>query len=268
MAVPATAAAAPTARVRATILPPSATHLVKTPAGRRLVVDVPVRYDLKVEGGPTSTASMSVRLTGKAKLASGRTVVAADARRLPGASDRTVEHHLFFTPAATRRLLAAWGEAGTATAAARAEIAISMKASFDVVTEGGGEASGEAQGSGVLPQPTPIAAAEASPDELGHARGSDPCGYYGLANCEDVAGPTWTSRYYLDTTKVEIKCPAGRYPTDKVTDETRSSSYSQAINDDHGTAVVEISDLNLRGHPFSYSFFLACTAEDHEESNF
>jgi hypothetical protein len=158
--VAAHASAAPTptpkAQVRVKVLSPRVAHLIATPEGKKLMVAVPVRYGLRVSGDSTPGTLMTVRLAGKAKLPSGRTLAAAaDSRRYPGASDRTVDHHLFFSAAQTRQLLAAWKSARTSASPSAAGISIITQASASARTEGGAEAGAEAEGSAPLPQPTP-----------------------------------------------------------------------------------------------------------------
>jgi hypothetical protein len=261
LAAPA-ADAAPPPRVHQ----PRAAHVIPTPRGDRLTLAIPVTARRVGARRTTVRLRVAVRLPG------GKVVRSTVSTRDHGASAR-VEHHVHFSPQATRQLRRAqaprprlWAfQAVGADAAAQIQ---PLAATISAVQAVDNDADGQPEDVSppttlvtTLPATTPAAPQDAA--LTGHARGTDPCGtYYPLAEnlCDNAAGTQWGAAFFWDHDAWSIHCPLDDFASGKTTVDTDSNSYTQTTTAIGATSYVYITDDNLHGHPIRYTPYVACLA--------
>jgi hypothetical protein len=173
-------------------------------------------------------ARVTAKLELSARLPSGKQLQAQTSLlQVSGASSRILEHHAFFSAGQTRKLLAAHGK--------RIKLRITADEALDANGDGIDDGSSSARAAGAMPKLT--SAVDTDDATLGHAYGSDPCGYYGLSQCTTTATD---SSHYTETTWI-------------FTGDTASH--------------ITITDDNVRHHPYTYQPWIACTTTDPGDGN-
>lgn len=230
-------------------------HVIATAKGKQLAVPITVRYKLDGKGKSLKQSTLTTRVTGAAKLESGRVLRGVEKRVTPGKANLRVEHHVFFSVRQTRVLRKALA------ARQKVKLAVTSATRIDLDGDGKPEARSTQKTTLTLTRPKPAK----TPRAVGHQQGDDPCGVLGLssATCTNVSAGTWNAGHFWDSKTWNLNCPSAYpYSAGSVSTETSSKHYTQTANTTGNadqTTQITIIDDNVRGHPIAYTPTAACT---------